>query len=93
MSINRDAIDAIELALNTLGCSQKELAQRLILSCTTGMIVAVTTEINQGMTLLSVHGWNCAQWRNHSGMLTSTRPSAKMATRGEIIGIGIPVPL
>jgi transcriptional regulator with XRE-family HTH domain len=34
MGLNQDAIDATELALTTLGCSQKELAQRLKVSPT-----------------------------------------------------------
>ena len=33
-SVNQDAIDAVELALNTLGCSQKELALKLKVSPT-----------------------------------------------------------
>jgi ribosome-binding protein aMBF1 (putative translation factor) len=33
-NLNQDAIDAIELALGTLGCSQKELALKLKVSPT-----------------------------------------------------------
>jgi ribosome-binding protein aMBF1 (putative translation factor) len=33
-NVNHDAIDAIELALNTLGCSQKDLARKLKVSPT-----------------------------------------------------------
>ena len=33
-SVNQDAIDAIELALSTLGCSQKDLALKLKVSPT-----------------------------------------------------------
>ena len=31
-NVNQDAIDAIELALNTLGCNQKDLALQLNVS-------------------------------------------------------------